>query len=276
MPGLRELQRRMRNALLDEVSGEFAWDILNDGLTITQRIAIYRNNVFSNLREALRTLFPVTERLVGAEFFNYLTEEFIRRYPSPAGDLNCFGADLGRFISTFSPAAGLPYLADVADLEWRAHTVYHARDCAGLDCTRLSAVDPEDYDRLHFHPHPATALFDSVYPVHRIWQVNQPAYTGDQVVDLDSGAVRLLIERRGGGVELQTLSPGTWALLNAMTNHADFARAGELALQAEPSLDLGHCLSDLIAQSTLVDFSLQPVAPVAQDTITHEVHHDAT
>jgi len=106
MPGLHELQCRMRNALLNASCDELEHDVQNNKLSVAQRLAIYRNNVFTNLREALRTLFPVTEKLVGGDFFDYLADAFIRVQPSPAGDLNRFGAELGKFIAGFTPAAG--------------------------------------------------------------------------------------------------------------------------------------------------------------------------
>jgi len=256
MPGLRELQCRMRNALLDISCSELDGHVRDTSLSVSQRVGIYRNTVFTNLREALRTLFPVTEKLVGKNFFDYLADEFIRLYPSPAGDLNRFGAELGNFIADFAPAAGLPYLSDVADLEWQVHTVYHARNCKAMDFERLAAVDPVDYGQLHFHLNPAVALFASDYPVHRIWQVNQPDYHGEAQVDLNIGGVQLLVVRHDDGIELQVLSAGTWALLSAIANHADFARASAFALQAEPDMDLGKILSQLAATTTLVDFQL--------------------
>jgi len=265
MSGLRELQCRMLNTLLDVSCSELDGEVRSNALSVAQRVAIYRNNVFTNLREALRTLFPVTEKLVGREFFDYMADEFIRIHPSPAGDLNRFGAELGGFIASFTPAAGLPYLPDVAELEWLAHTVYHARNCESLDLGRLAAVDPDDYGRLHFQMNPASTLFASDYPVHRIWQVNQPDYHGELCVDLGSGGVQLLVARRAGGVELELLPTGTWSLLSAIANHIDFARASEFALQANPDMNLGTSLSALLANATLVDFRLDAELPLSQN-----------
>lgn len=257
MSGLHEVQRLFRDALLNHDARLVDIQIRADGLPIDRCLNIYRNNVFTNLREALRALFPVIDKLVGEEFFNYTADEYIRRYPSPAGDLNQFGAHLPEFLSTFEPAAGLPYLPDVAQLEWLAHQVYHAGEHSGMAIEQLASVAPERYGDLHFILNPACALLVSAYPVHRIWHVNQSDYRGDSSVDLNTGGVRLLLQRYAGLIEIQTLSTGEWALLGSLAADEDFAVACEQAQQAEPTLELGDTLARLVTQTTLVDFRVR-------------------
>lgn len=264
MPALHELQVAFRDTLLSGTVAPGVECIRHDGLDCARRIGIYRNNVFSNLRGALGTLFPVVERLVGEEFFAYAAEEYIRRYPSPAGDLNRFGAQLPEFLAAFEPAAALAYLPDTARLEWLAHGVYHAADHAALDVGRLAAVPPEHYDELCFALHPACALLASPYPVHHIWHTNQPDYNGEACVNLDSGSVCLLVERRAQRVELQVLGAGEWALLQAVAAGQSFGAACDAALAANADFDLERVLARLIGQSTVVDFRL----PDAQRTQT--------
>jgi hypothetical protein len=257
MPRLHELQARFGTALVDAEADALGGHIRADGLTPQRRLGIYRNNVFTNLREALRTLFPVLEQLVGKEFFDFTADEYIRHHPSPAGDLNEFGEQLPQFLAGFAPAAELVYLPDTARLEWLAHRVYHAAETTPLAFERLAEVAPERYGDLHFTLHPAAALLESPYPVHRIWQANQPDYEGETAVSLDAGPVRLLIERRDGRVEVQPLTLGEWGLLHALAHQEDFASACEAALASEPAFDLGATLRKLVAQSTLADFSLR-------------------
>jgi hypothetical protein len=254
MNRLHELQCQFRDALLSNDATLVDTKIRDDGLAVVNRINIYRNTVFTNLREALRTLFPVINKLVGKDFFDYAAEEYIRRYPSPAGDLNQFGEHLAAFFAEFEPASTLPYLSDVAKLEWLAHKVYHAKMHSGLAIDQLGTVDPARYGELHFSLNPASALLHSEYPIQRIWQVNQPDYDDDPVVNLNAGGVYLLIERRASLIELQSLSTGEWILLTTLAADKDFATACHQALLTEPDLDLSSTLMKLVAQATLVDF----------------------
>jgi hypothetical protein len=256
MNSLHELQCQLRDALLRNDATLVDTQIRDDGLPVVNRLNIYRNTVFTNLREALRTMFPVINKLVGEDFFAYAADEYIRRYPSPAGDLNQFGEHLAAFFAEFELASTLPYLSDVAKLEWLAHKVYHASMHSGLAIDQLGTVDPALYGELHFSLNSTSALLHSEYPIQRIWQVNQPNYEGDPVVDLNAGGVSLLIERRASLIELQSLSIGEWLLLTTLAADKDFSTACHHALLAEPDLDLSSTLMKLVAQATLVDFRI--------------------
>jgi hypothetical protein len=105
-----------------------------DGRVDAKRFAVYRNNVAVSLTAALASRFPVTERLVGADF---------------------------------------DYLADVARLEVAWGRSYHAADAAALSPATLAAIDPERLADLRLRPHPAAALIRSTHPVGSIWQAHQ-------------------------------------------------------------------------------------------------------
>jgi hypothetical protein len=188
MPALADLQCAFLAALANGESEEI--ETLIDGRApgAKQRLAIYRNNVRSNLCNALRIGFPVVERLVGAEFFSWLANGFIDRHPSRSGNLDRYGAEFPQFIREFDrdrdePAlAALPYLGDVAQLEWLIDAVMTAPD---------DVVDIDAQDELP----PYMRLLQSPYPVHRIWQVNQPDWQNDEAVSLEEGGVNLLIHR---------------------------------------------------------------------------------
>ena len=93
------------------------------------------------------------------------------------------------------PARDLPYLADVARLDWALNLAFHAP--AG---GRLARRGPGGHatDRLPSLPlalAPATALIGSPYPLDRIWTASQPGAPADPV-DLDGGGAHLLVLRR--------------------------------------------------------------------------------
>src|SRR5215472_11559161 len=129
MPSLREVQRGFAAAI---VFGDFAavavLGIVDGGLDAAARIGIYRNNVLGNYRKALGATYPVVRKLVGAQFFNAAVDAFVRAYPSQHGDVNRYGGELPRFITSYPPARELPYLPDVARLEWAVDQAAIAAD----------------------------------------------------------------------------------------------------------------------------------------------------
>lgn len=256
MPSLREVQSEFLRGIFESGDCAIAAEIRGAGLSGEERLAIYRNNVFANLRSALQAVYPVVLRLVGEEFFNHAANGYICAYSSPSGDIHDFGAQFPEFLAKFPGAAELVYLPDTARLEWLVHEAFHEQDHRPLSLERLAKVAAEDYQKLRFKLHPACRLFFSAYPVHRIWQVNQPEYNGDDSVDLSEGAVKLLVRRQGFVIEIAPLGMAEYALLAAIADGESFSSNVERALQAEPGFDPGAFLQKHVAQETIVDFEL--------------------
>ena len=168
MLALRDLQSAFRDALLHGDAGAIMSSVRASGVAPARRIAVYRNNVFHNYSEALRAAYPVVERLVGEAFFASAAHEYIVAHPSASGDLHDFGHGFGEFIDSFPPAETLPYLGDVACLEWFWHESFHAAERPPLSLERLGSVANESLDSLRFVLHPACRLLASRYPVGKI------------------------------------------------------------------------------------------------------------
>src|SRR5918999_702162 len=78
-----------------------------------KRYGVYRNNVATGLTRALAARFPVTEKIVGQEFFTAMARDFVLCNPPSSPVLLHYGEDFADFVSGFAPAASLPYLADI-------------------------------------------------------------------------------------------------------------------------------------------------------------------
>lgn len=176
MASLAEWQRCFIAALSNhETDVQWLPFIAGDAKDAQRRFGVYRNNRHCNLCNALRATYPVVERLVGADFFNQVADGYIDAEPSRSGNLDDYGAGFAQFIRELPVANDLPYLGDVAALEWLIDIVRNAPDVAD--------------DELVVRP------FASRWPVHRIWQCNQPGVDGDTSVSLDEGEVCLAVIR---------------------------------------------------------------------------------
>lgn len=216
-----------------------------------QHLQIYRNNIFESLTGALTAVYPVIERLVGTGFFRFAADNYIRLHPPRSGNLHDFGMHYADFLAGFAPAAGLPYLPDVARLEWAWHEAFHAADAAALDARRLADVAAEQQGDLRFTLHPSARLLDSPYPLLNIWQANQDD-AAEQIIDLTQGGAPLLVIRRGLRVEIDTLTPGEHALLRALAQDATLETACDAAFAVEAAFDLAVALQRGIHGGTLV------------------------
>ena len=121
-------QTAFAQALLDPErdcpSGLTTWN----GSDPVMRFAVYRNNVMLSLIDALADTFPVTQELVGEEFFRVMAKHFVQAQPPRSRLLAFYGDSFADFVDSFAPAAPVPYLADVARLEMCRVRAYHAAD----------------------------------------------------------------------------------------------------------------------------------------------------
>jgi hypothetical protein len=255
MASLRELQTGFADAVLAKDSTGFFREVISDGLSAERRLDVYRHNVFGRLTNALRLTYPMFHRLVGEGYFRRAAAAYIHERPSTSGDLTWFGDAFPAFLTKYPSAGELPYLPEIARLEWLCHESYHAAEHAPLMLERLANLPLKRYESLRFTLHPACRLFTSRYPVHRIWEICQPEYTGNDMVDLASGGVHLLIERVGLRVVPQPLGKGEFALLQAFASGQRFATACAAALETEPGIDLSDSLRRFVVNAIVVDFS---------------------
>lgn len=232
MPSLREAQLA------------FAGRVFGAGHSVSPREQIYRNNVFISLTGALADVYPVVQRLVGEKFFAQLARRYIGAHPSRSGNLHDFGRHFAAFMLQMEELRGLPYLPDVASLEWACHEAFHGPEAAAFDFTQVT--DPQNAKpRLH----PAARLLPSRYPVLAIWEANQAQQPG--LVDLDAGGDWLVVLRRDLQIEILRSTPGEFALLAALRDGMALGEACEAALAAEPALDLSAAMGRFVTHGLL-------------------------
>jgi len=255
MPSLREVQRGFVAATVFGDTGALAeLGIVAGALDPAARIAIYRNNALGNYRKALAATYPVVQRLVGVSFFNAAIDAFVRAHPSPRGDVNRYGGELPRFLGAYPPARELPYLRDVARLEWAIDQANIAADAPPFDLAAVRAIPEALLGELRFVLHPSAQFVVSAYPIFHIWQVNQPSHAGDDRVDLAEGGDALLVRRAADGVVIERLATGEHAFLAALAGNRSLNDAMERACSIETSFDLAGALRRHVTAGTVVGF----------------------
>jgi hypothetical protein len=243
MGELLATQRAIAAALVDaDRSAETALRLAGDTATAERRLAIYRANVAGAVAKALGAAYPVVRQVVGEEFFDAMARVFQRAHPSTSGDLHEYGQALADFLLQCEPAQTLPYLADLARLEWAAHRAYGASDAPAFDRTALAGLTPEQQAGLRFIWADGTAIVESVHPIVRIWQLHQPGQAGDFNVDWAVGE-RALVARNGYRVEVSAVDAGSAAFIARSLRGAPLGAAIDDALTADAGFELGPLLA---------------------------------
>jgi hypothetical protein len=213
------------------------------GASDARRFAVYRNNVFVGLTEALAKRFPVTRRLVGEEFFAGMARVFAGSEKPASPLLFSYGDNFPAFIETFEPAGSLPYLADVARIEIAWTRAYHAEDMVPISAASLSAIEPAKLADTCLAIHAAASLVVSPHPVGTIWAAHQ----AETVAPFsDWKAETVLVARTAFDVTVHVLPPQDTTFAQELFAGATLGQAAEAALAADGRFDFGSALLGLI------------------------------
>ena len=226
MPDLASHQLGFARALRERNSDAIAPLLTTDAATSARRLGIYRANSIAGATKALVAAYPVLSEVVGSEFFDALARACWRFVPSRSGDLGDYGDAFASFLAGFEHVADMPWLADLARLEWAVQLASIAADAAPLDAATLARVPPTALTSLILELVPGTATLVSRYPIVRVWTLHQPGSerSGGFAVDW-SLAETALVTRQGLEVRVVAIDPPAAIAIEAMQRGATLADA---------------------------------------------------
>lgn len=234
---------------LERMQAEFAAALIDPGATaalsnvaleratcLPERMALYRGNMVGAWRQALGAAYPVVRALVGDEFFAELARAYGQAHPSTSGDLNRFGAQFAAFVAVFRHTQSLPYLADVAVLEWAVRRAHFAADAEPLRRERIAALLPDKLLAARFTLHPACTWIASTVPIASLWLAHQPLASVEFPETLERGEFALVVRPRWQ-VDVLAASAGELAALDALRAGASMDETIAVALRADGEFD---------------------------------------
>src|SRR5262249_54074563 len=195
-------------------------------------------------------------RLVHEQFFRYAADQYVRAYPPSGPCLFEYGNSFPTFLADFEPCKHLPYLPDVARLEWALNCATHAEESSALDGSALLRLPTEDLPRLTLRLQPSLALLSSPWPIDQIWHVNQPGADSNALVDLASGGVYLEVRQSEDDSVFRALDPATHAFRDALSGGACLAEAADIAFEMDGVFDLPQALRNLFAEQLPLCFAV--------------------
>jgi hypothetical protein len=175
-PSLDDLQRRgvVSDATLAEV---FVGD---DRLSAVDRVDIYANMYFYRLLDCLREDFPRVEAALGGERFHNLVTDYLLHHPSRHPSLRYLGESMPEFIRSHAIASEVPYVTDLARLEWGRVEAFDAPDVRPMTREDLARLPQERAGEVRMTLVPALGLYRFDYDVYKIWRdLKEPGAVDD-------------------------------------------------------------------------------------------------
>ena len=225
------------------------------------RFAVYRNNVVVSLTDALADTFPVTQALVGEEFYRAMARVFLQTHPVRTRVLTWLGAGFADFIESFPPASTLAYLADVARLEMLRVRAYHAADAQPIALQTLgqALADQNILTDLRLTLHPSVHLLHSKHAVWSLWAAHQGILSIETVKP--ELAQTVLVYRRDLDVEILNLTMAEGHFLVQLMEGAALAPAADATAAHDQFFDLAAFMANLIRLQLITGISTGDINP---------------
>lgn len=251
MNALRDIQAAF---LHDIYTGErTSLAFIDTNIATSARLNIYRNNTVLGLTDILADVFPVLKKVVGDEFFKTITRHYIKHHPQPSGNRHSFGANLSGFLTGFKPTEALPYISDLAALEWTYFQASIADNAEELDFEALTTAMSAD-PAFVLAIHPSVCVLEQTFNALDIWREHQNEEIGS--IQLKSERHKLIIWRdREDSVLMRRVSPALAELIAHSQKNMSFAES--MVVAGEETSDIAAFQKEFAEALTLGIFTKQ-------------------
>jgi len=243
MSSLADLQTEFARALRDAGAPVPAPVHRAGSMPSERRFNVYRNNMTVSLVEAMKAVFPAVHSLVGEAYFSAVARAYIDQHPPRSPVLLRYGRRFGEFLDAFPSASGVPYLGDVARLEWARINALHAPDAVPAGIEELARVPQEALGDARLTLHPSLGRVESRWPVVALWTASLEP---DKAVEVDMSIPQsAAVVRPALRVGVHPLPAGGQPFLAALEQGRGLGAAAERAMATDADFDLATQLQFL-------------------------------
>jgi hypothetical protein len=208
-----------------------------------QAFAVYRNTAVRGAVEALRETYATVNQLLGDDGFTQVALSYWQEAPPAGPVLTDYGAGFAKFLAGQPWTCELPYLADVARLDWLWLESFLAED-----------ADPSPWQvacdaRISLHPATRVAWLST--PALTIWQAHRQQGGFDELEPewREEGA---LITRPGLQVRAQPIDRASRYLLAVSASYPRVDQCVAAVAEAYPQSNVPALLQQCVTAGALI------------------------
>ena len=248
-PSLQEVQRWLKSKILPESrtsSGIPAVELNPQGNAPgAERLVVYADGDLARVEEALAEVYETIRHVVGRTAFQELAESYARRYPSHDYNLSLVGRHLPDHVAQLPLAGELPFLPDLARLEWLVAQAFHAFDQPPMETAQAAGWSLEEWARARVFFQPSVGSVSSAWPILDIWQAREKP-VAEIRIELVNRPQQVIVFRQGHQVRCALLTEHQQALLSRLLRSQPLGTACEAGAEAAGETALP--LTDWFAQ----------------------------
>lgn len=228
-------------------------------------LSAYRSNGHALAERALQAAYPVVAAVLGDDGFAMLARALWHRHPPQRGDLALWGEALADTVQDDLQLAELPWLADVARVEWALHRAASDTD-RWPDPGSFALLQTQDPGGVRLVPAPGLTLVHSPWPVVSIVNAHLHAEPPlEEAWRRCHGGVHetALVWRQGFRPCVQAIPPADAALLAGIRDGSSLAQALDAACAAADTtgstFDFGTWLAAAVQDGLVLGAALEPL-----------------
>ena len=211
---------------------------------VPRGLLAYAANAAALAERALAANYPTVQALIGEEAFAGLARALWHRKPPSRGDLAWFSELLPEVVVHEAQLVDLPYLSDVARLDWALARAEVAADVRP-EPSSFEVLARQDPGELFAVLAPGADLLESAWPIVSVWEAHhQPALAADPFALVREAIEARLAQsawvwRAGWRVQVGEVTVEDLKFLRVLLRRASL---GEALDQAGEGFDFSACL----------------------------------
>ena|SRR3990167_2843633 len=171
MADLKQIQDSFQQYLLQSDAGVIAPQIVStETLPALERLSIYGNAYKARLLEALASNYPFMHTYLGDEEFYALAMAYIAKQPSSYRSIRWYGDTFPEFTRQSELSQSLPYIGEIAELDWMMTLVFDAKDADIVTLEQMALISPDVWADMRFVFHSSVHRLQFGWNIVEFWQ----------------------------------------------------------------------------------------------------------
>ncbi|THK38976.1 DUF2063 domain-containing protein [Ensifer sp. MPMI2T] len=250
MSSIETLQNVVARAVLTTGPADILPLLARGRFDPARRLNIYRNNTLVSLTTTLKAVFPVTAWLLDERYFSYVARCFIRSSPPQEPRLSRYGAGLAPFLARFEGTTHMPFVSEVARLEWK---IAEALDAPlQRPSTLIELYEGLSSGSFALFLQPSLRLVLCRWPALSIWAAHQRGGDADKLADVNREPERVALWRHGDTVRFLRLDAAEFAFWHMLMRGRGLEAAVARACRYSPEFDIARALTGLFVSELVI------------------------
>ena len=200
-------------------------------------------------------MYEAVRHVLGDQSFAALALTYATRYPSHEYNLSFAGRHLPELLAGSPYTRRLPFLPDLARLEWIVCQAFHAFEAPPMKVTHLASVPPDLWGRLRFSFQPSVGIVGSAWPIRDIWAARRQSREATDII-VEGRPQRVLVFRRGLEVTCELVDEPQAAVLSALLAGRTLEDAVATAVSGSAPADVTGWFAHWMRERLIVDAAL--------------------